>query len=119
VSAAERLAEALADIQMFTQRPKRDALMLAQSLVAVDPSLAADIEDGAALRRLSGANGTWTISNVRTAGRGVGYAAEAWTYGTGRLVKVLGHDDQDMMPPTFATIAEAADACREAIEAQR
>lgn len=79
----------------------------------------ADAEDGAALRRLREAGGTWRMGNVRTAGRTIGYVAEAWSYVTGEAVKVLGHDDEDMMPPKFDTIAEAADACRVALEAGR
>lgn len=82
---------------------------------AISPQDWQDQQDGAALRRASMVDGGWTISNVRAAGRTVGYAAEAWSH-RGKVVKVLGFEDEGRMPPTFQTIAEAVDAIQAALE---
>ena len=87
----------------------RDHDGFAAALLATDDTLAADIEDGAALRRLREAVGKGGQVYVGT----VSHETDEWEV----LCLPLAASVHER--GTGPTIAAAADACREAIEADR
>lgn len=106
MNAVERLAAALREALGPDQ----------QAILAADPHLAQDIEDGAALRRLAAAVPDGWEAVVRVGGWHKWPMVEVWD-----PAYPVGRDDppQPRYISSEATIAQAADACREAIEAQR
>lgn len=113
-SARERLAAALLESSeklddWLHLMPGEDATTCVVHILAVDPHLAQDIEDGAALRRLREALGEeWGGPNV-DGSFGGGWRVQVWT----------GRGAGAVITEKRSTIAEAADACREALEATR
>lgn len=100
-SAQERLAAAIWGVDFVDP----EATLIARAMVAADPHLAQDIEDGAALRRLREALGPAETFDVSVTRRDP-WIVEAWDLPSLRhLCKTSG-----------ATVAEAADKVREALE---
>lgn len=105
MSAVERLAAALSGSTHYDGIAARfDGR--AQNALAADPHLAQDLEDGAALRRLKEAlPDGWDIAiDVR---------------GNGWVIRLYDRENKAQVREYGDTIAAAADACREAIEAKR
>lgn len=102
MSARERLRTAM--LEAFG--PDEDAIL------AADPHLAQDIADGEALRRLREADpeGDVTITPLT----GGGWGEDRFFV---RSKSRTGHRRYRYLDGTAPTIAEAADACREALEA--
>lgn len=109
MSAAKRLA-----VARFAAGPPRFDLSIADdavALLAADPDLAQDIEDGRALRELRAAAGAtphgidWFYQSSGVADTD-GTWARAWAWSEDGMVERFG-----------PTIAAAADACRAALTA--
>lgn len=102
---------------MFAERNERDAQMCAGTMVAADPTLAQDIADGQALRLLRDALPKGWDMTVRT-------FASRWCVEVWDPYYPPGRDDPPQpryleIAGTAGTIAEAADACRKALEERR
>lgn len=103
--AQERLAKAHSVWMDDFSMPNR----FVDGMFAADPHLAQDIEDGAALRRLREALPENTYFEVESPLDGFGWDITIESiYGGPSVAQAEG-----------STLAQAADACREAIEAQR